>query len=59
MTTTVTVSAHCDHEKTKVVVALSASPIQRGEELTILEDGDVKDFVVYDDRKITVREVAK
>lgn len=57
MTTTVTVSAHCDPETTQVRVKISGEQLQ--EDLTVLQDGESADFHVYDGREITVREVPK
>ncbi len=57
MTTTVTVNAHCD-PKTTVVEVLITDDISDGEQ-TLLEDGESVDFVVYDNREITVKEVPK
>lgn len=57
MTTTVTVSAHCDPETTQVRVAITGDQLQ--EDMTILSDGESADFHAYDGREITVREVPK
>lgn len=55
MTTTVTVSAHCDPETTQVRVSISGDQLQ--EDMTILQDRESAHFHVYDGREITVREV--
>lgn len=57
MTTTVTVSAHCNPETTQVRVSISGGQLQ--EDMTILQDGESADFHAYDGREITVREVPK
>ena len=57
MTTTVTVSAHCDSEKTKVEVQILDGE-QDGQNI-YLEDGEAQDFHAYDRREIIVKEVDK
>lgn len=52
MTSTVKVSAHCAHTK-EVRVQLNGVP-----EAT-LQDGETRDFYVYDERVVTVQEVVK
>lgn len=56
MTTTVIVHAHCDAETKKVEVNFSD---RVGSEKVYLEDEDSFEFVVYDERSVTVREVEK
>lgn len=54
MTTTVLVTAHCDAKTTRVRVDV------RGKTgATFIEDGDEESFTVFDDQRVTVREVAK
>lgn len=57
MTTTVSVSAHCDKETTEVKV-ITRSP-GATDETTTLQDGESTDVYAYDDRVITVKEVKK
>jgi hypothetical protein len=57
MTTTVTVSAHCDSETTKVEVQILDGD-NDGQNI-YMEDGESTDFVVYDARQIIVAEVPK
>jgi len=57
MTTTVTVSAHCDPETTKVEVQILDG--ETDGQNTYLEDGESTDYHVYDDRKIIVAEIPK
>lgn len=57
MTTTVTVNAHCDSEKTKVEVQLLDG--ERDGQNIYIEDGESQDFHAFDDRKIIVSEVPK
>lgn len=55
MTTTVTVSAHCDPQTTEVLVEFSDAP----ESPVTLQDGESCDYHVWDDIAISVREVQK
>ena len=57
MTTTVTVRACCD-SKTEKVEVKTISPGE-GDSVTHLEDGEIVDFLAYDDRQILVSEVLK
>ena len=57
MTTTVTVSAHCDPKTTKVEVQILDGE-QDGQNI-YMEDGETQDFHTYDDRQIIVSEVSK
>ena len=57
MTTTVTVSAHCDPKTTKVEVQVVDG--DNDGQNTYLEDGESADYHVYDDRKIIVAEIPK
>lgn len=57
MTTTVTVSAHCDKATTRVEVQILDGDAD-GQNI-YLEDGESQDFVVYDSRQIIVAEIAK
>jgi hypothetical protein len=57
MTTTVTVSAHCDPKTTKVEVQIIDGDADG--QNTYLEDGETEDYIVYDDRKIIVSEIPK
>lgn len=57
MTTTITVSAHCDPTTTEVLVIREYN-FQLLENIT-LQDGDTMNFNVYDTGAITVREVTK
>lgn len=61
MTTTVTVTAHCD-VKTRVHVERrfsdpASAPRDESNETTVLTDGESYQCVVYDDVSVTVREV--
>lgn len=55
MTTTITVAAHCNPD-TEVQVTVTDSRFATPE-LTILQDGETTEKVVFDDRTLTVREV--
>lgn len=55
MTTTITVAAHCNPD-TEVQVTVTDSRFATPE-LTILQDGETTEKVVFDDRSITIREV--
>ena len=55
LTRTVTVEAHCADDKE---VQCSIEDGNEAEGCT-LQDGETESFVVYDNRKITVREVEK
>ena len=57
MTTTVTVSAHCDPETTKVEVQVVEG--SNDGQNVYLEDGETQEFHAYDDRTITISEVKK
>lgn len=57
MTTTVTVTAHCDPNTTQVRVKTTGDQLQ--EDILILQDGESSEFHAYDGREITVREVPK
>lgn len=62
MTTTVTVSAHCDADTTEVQVLTQLGAEENASEegpVDILQDGETMDFTVYDDRVIQVMEVQK
>ena len=52
MTSTVKVTAHCSDDK-HVEVSLN------GETQAVIQNGESKDFYVYDDREISVKEVLK
>lgn len=54
MTTSVTVSAHCD-DKTEVSVIVGGNE----DEDTTLQNGQEQTFYVYDDRVVVVLEVPK
>lgn len=56
MTTTVRVNAHCASNK-EVIVTIKDPTSE--EEVVILQDGEVFEKVVYDDREINVKEVVK
>jgi len=53
MTTTVKIEAHCNFETTQVQI------IETGNPPTILQDGESKEVVVYDDRAVIVQEILK
>ncbi len=55
MTTTVKVSAHCEHDKQ---VQISYSD-ENGLQQQTIQDGEEFEMVVYDDKTCTVQEVAK
>ena len=55
MTTKVTIEAHCN-EKTEVNISMATE--NTGENIR-LQDGESRDFYVYDDREIAVKEVSK
>jgi hypothetical protein len=57
MTTTVTVKAHCDSKTTKVKVQTIDTANQQPD--VFIEDGEVVDVVVYDERSVTISEVPK
>lgn len=57
MTTTVTVSAHCNPETTEVRIELLESNTKFLEE-HIIQDGESKSFYVYDERRI-IKEIPK
>lgn len=57
MTTTVTVSAHCDPETEQVQVQIDNALNE--ESPVYLADGETREFLAYDDRVITVSEVKK
>jgi hypothetical protein len=54
MTSTVKVTAHCGDDK--VVVITLTTPGQAAGELHSLTNGESKEFTVYDERVVTVRE---
>lgn len=56
MTSRVTVSAHCRDELEVEVLEVNGSGTAQ---LTKLQNGESKDFYVYDDREITVKEAPK
>lgn len=56
MTTTVSIKAHCYSKTTEVLVEIVDG--QKTEEI-ILQDGESAEYVVYDNRRIIVTEVAK
>jgi hypothetical protein len=56
MTTTVTVSAHCDPTTTRVGVCVLDD---KDRENIYIEDGESQDFHTYDNRQIIVREIPK
>lgn len=58
MTTTVTVSAHCDSNTTKVRVIEGSRDTDEKTEL-YLEDGQEQEFVVYDNKYLSVDEIPK
>ena len=53
MTSTVKVTAHCHKETKEVQVHLN------GTKVATLQDGEIQEFYVYDDREISVKEVLK
>lgn len=55
MTTTVKIEAHCSDDKE---VSVSINSVQSGENHK-LQDGEAGEYIVYDDREITVKEVLK
>ena len=55
MTTTVTVEAHCN-DKTEVSIIEESEHSGQG---CVIQDGESKTIHVYDDMKVTVKEVAK
>lgn len=55
MTSSVKVSAHCDTDKEVVVTWLGASINSTDK----LQDGETKEYYVYDDIEVTVLEVLK
>jgi len=58
MTTTVKVMAHCDGNKTKVrVIEGSRDSAEKTE--SYLEDGQEQQYVVYDDKYLSVDEIPK
>ena len=61
MTTTVKVSAHCDPKKVQVSVGITSVGItsEGSGENHVLQDGEEREFFVYDDRKVVVQEVDK
>ena len=59
MTTTVTVNAHCDPKTTKVRVSIGERETPEEDKFEYLLDGESKDFVVYDDKYISVDEIPK
>jgi len=58
MTTTVTVAAHCDEDTTKVRVIEGDHDSDEKVE-SYLEDGEQKDFYVYDRKYFSVDEIPK
>jgi hypothetical protein len=58
MTTTVTVSAHCNSETTRVRIIEGHRENSEKTE-SYLEDGESQDFVVYDSKFISVDEIPK
>jgi len=52
MTTSIRVNAHCTDTK-EVVVLLNGAPH------AVLQDGQTAEFLVYDSREISVKEVVK
>ena len=57
MTTNVRVSAHCAPDKEVVVTRVRDSDFKA--ETVILDDGQSREFVAYDDLSIGVRETLK
>jgi len=57
MTTQVIVKAHC--VETKEVVVIIQDSQGRGDAPTILQDEEEKEFLVYDDRMISIQETEK
>lgn len=58
MTTTVIVQAHCSSDK-EVQVRISDEATDLVLEAVTLQNGESRQFVVFDDRDLTVREVLK
>lgn len=58
MTTTVIVQAHCTSDK-EVQVRVADEATDLTLEAVTLQDGESRQFVVFDTRDITVREVLK
>jgi len=56
MTTTVKVEAHCS---TSVEVKVQIIDKGNVDAVDVLQDGESKDYTIYDDREITVKEVPK
>lgn len=59
MTTTVTVEAHCDAKTTLVRVEMDGAGNAYSEPVVYLEDGEKREFHVYDDRIILVCEMPR
>lgn len=58
MTTTVTVEAHCDPEKTQVRIRINEHDGTLPQEV-FLESGEQREYVVYDYRSVSVDEIPK
>lgn len=60
MTTTITVAAHCTHDKEVVVIIDPdlGNPESKVEH-TIIQDGDWRQFTIYDKQTLMVTEVSK
>lgn len=58
MTTSIRIQAHCSPDK-EVIVEIVDKGTDKQVELIRLNDGDVADRCVFDDRELTVKEVLK
>lgn len=52
MTSTVKVTAHCSHDKHVLV-------LMNGVVFDIVDDSETKEYHIYDEREISVKEVSK